>query len=233
MGDLPLWAWVLVSVGGFWLLISAVGFLPGVLLRFSSFAPVDDGRDVVERAMGAVGHEWFAGSGFEARGAVRPLGIPIALFRHAGGQTCLAVYFAGDKPVIDFVTAFPNHVGVTTSSTIDGVTVPNSSGALNESFPHATIDELWAAHRESLEVLRGHLGVGPEPIGEVHEAMRDAVARQIGGALARPWRILTIPYRYGVLRFTRRNVSVAAQIDRGIVDVDALVNQATGRDGMY
>jgi len=183
---------------------------------------VADPEDTISRAIDAIGNEWLAVVGLEPEGAICPLGIRTALFRHRDNRTGIAVYFVANKVVTDIVTVFPNDVKVTTSSTGDAVVAPFAPGSVVQCLPSLGLEGRWEKHLDGVQRLREYLGAVEQPIGPLSEEMRRAVRRQIRHTFTHPWLILTVPYRYFVLRWRYRDVTVATQLDRGWIDTRAL-----------
>lgn len=213
---------VLGVVIALWLLIAASGALPFLPLWFADFGYVADPEDTIFRAIDATGKGWLAEAGFEPEGAIRPLGIRTALFCHRDNHTAIAVYFAGNNVVTDMVTVFPNDVKITTTSSSDAMAAPFAPGSVVQCLPSLDPEGRWQKHVEGVQRLREHLGAVEQPISPVSERMRHSVRRQIRHTFTHPWLILTIPYRYFVLRWRYRDVTVATQLDRGWIDIQAL-----------
>ena len=218
MGTLTL----LGVVVAFWLVIAASGALPLLILRFADFRYVDEPQEIISRAINATGQDWIGAMGFDPEGAICPMGVKIALCRHRENHAAGAVYFVAGNAITDFVTAFPNNVGVTTSSTIDGPTAPLPPGSVMQCLPSLSLEDRWHAHLESVQLLRDHLTATEVSMGSVAEEMDHYVRRQVRHMFTRPWLVLTLPYRYFVTRFRYRNVTVATQLERGWINTRAL-----------
>jgi hypothetical protein len=219
---------VLAVMVGFWLLISAAGFVPSLLILWADFQIVRDPRfeeSVLKQAMQRLGEAWLNDNGFEPEAVIRPLGIVMALFGNARHHAGLAVYSVADKFVVDMVTVFPNDVGITTANTIDGVAAPLSPGSIMQCLPSSSHEERWQAHLEAVAVIRAAVQAQEIPLGLINQEMARSVRRQVGNEIRHPWLILSIPYRYFVTRLLHRNVTVAEQIRRGWLDLDRLAQQ--------
>ena len=228
--DTYLWlALCIVGVfAAFWLMMTAAGFFPVLLLRGADYQYVADPEPTISRAMMATGGNWLPSMGFEPEGVIRPLGIPMALFRHRDSFATMAVYFAEGNTVIEAVSMFPNGIELTTTNTIDGVCLPNSPGALVQCLPSFGLHDQWQEHLESVEVLRRQCSLAEQQSGPINEWVRESVQRQIDHLFSRPWLILTFPYRYMVTRNRYRNVPLTAQIERGWLDPRTLSDVAHG-----
>ncbi len=220
---------VLGAVAAIWLLIAASGAFPLVLLWFADFDYVDDPRTTLSRAIRAMGKQWLIDNRFKPGGAVRPLGIRMALFRHQGGHTALAVYFLQGKTITDFVTYFSNGVAMTTSNTQDGIVAPLSPGSVMQCLPSMSFEECRLNHIEAVQLLQGQLNTTKEPMGELDDEMERASRRQIRHIFTRPWLILAFPYRYFVLRVRYRDLTVATQLERGWINIQSLSDRARSR----
>ena len=151
----------------------------------------------------------------------------MAVFTNATNTVSMAVYFVGDQRVLDFYTAFPGKVSLTTSSTIDGPTLPYPIGGMCQSFPQVDPDEIYSRHLSAIEFVGKQTGVSAVAIKNVGEEISTFVKRQVGYILSRPWLILTIAYRLLVLRHTRKNLTISQQFNNGTLNLEiitALVN---------
>jgi len=169
---------VLGVVAALWLMIAAAGAFPLVLLWFADFNDVENPRPIVSRAIKAIGKEWLIEAQFKPEGAVSPLGVQMALFRHRSNHTAFAVYFIAGKTVTDFVTAFPN-VGVTTTSTIDGIAAPLPPGSVMQCLPSLELEERWQKHKEAVRLLQEELNTAGQPMDLLSEELAHSQRRQI------------------------------------------------------
>jgi len=219
---------ILGVVVALWLLISAAGAFPLLLLWFADFRYVADPLDTISQAIDATGKEWLAAVRFEPEGAIWPLGVRMALFRHRDNHTAMAVYFVAGRVVTDIATAFPNDVEITTTSTGDGVVAPFAPGSVMQCLPSLGLEDRWQKHLEGVQRLRQHLNAAEQPMGSLSESMGHSQRRQIRHVFTHPWLILTFPYRYFVLRLRYRNVTVTTQLDRGWINTRALSDLVHG-----
>lgn len=220
-----IWTPILIAVGafaGFWLLITASGSFPILLLWYSKVEYQEDPRPAVSRAIKTLGKEWLIEAGFEPAGAVAPLGIRMALFLHRSGHTAMAVYFMGGKVITDMYTVFPNRVRLNTANSIDGVAAPPTPRSIVQCLPSHGLARRWQMHVEAAKLLRDELKSNGEPIGDLAEDMRDSTDRHARFLFTRPWVLLTIPYRYFVTRARYRDVTIAEQLDKQWIDAQAL-----------
>ena len=213
---------VLGMVVVLWLIIAASGAFPLLLLWFADFRYITDPHETISRAIGVAGKEWLAAEGFQSEGAICPLGVRMALFRHRDNHTAIAVYFVAERVVTDIVTAFPNDVEITTTNATDGVVAPFSPGSVMQCLPSLTLEDRWQKHLEGVQLLRQYLRVAEQPMGTLSETVWHATRRQIRHTWTHPWLILTFPYRYFVLKLRYRDVTVATQLDRGWINTGAL-----------
>jgi hypothetical protein len=221
--------YVLAGVIGIWLLIAAAGTLPLLLLWMANYDYVKDPAQPISRAVQATGGDWLPTAGFEPEGVIQVAGIQMALFRHADSHTVGAIYFAEGKLLIDIVTRFTKNVELTTTNTIDGVTLPPAPGCVVQCLPSRSLDELWHVHLETVQLLCQQCNINQQPMsGPLNQWVRDSTRAQIRHFIARPWLILATPYRYFVTRNRYRNVTVANQIERGWLDPATLPLMAHG-----
>ena len=213
---------ILGVVAALWLVIAVAGDFPLVLLWFADFDDVENPRAIMSRAIKAIGKEWLIANKFKPEGAVRPLGVRMALFRHRSDHTAFAVYFVAGKTIADFTTTFPNEVGITTTSTIDGIAAPLSPDSVMQCLPSLELEERWQKHKEAVRLLREDLNITEQPMDSLAEELAHSQRRQIRHIFTHPWLILTFPYRYFVSRLRYRNLTVATQLDRGWINTHTL-----------
>lgn len=211
-----------------WLLVCASGMLPVVLLRFSDFSPVKQPIPIFEKAISVVDPAWIEARGFQGKSAIQPLGIPMAIFTNADDTVAMAVYFAADQRIIDMVSKFPGEISLTTSTTIDGPLLPSPQGIMYQTFPGRDAEYLLRLHHEALEFLTGHLQTEPLRHEDVAKDMKTFTSDQLSYLLFRPWKILALPYRYAITRRARKDLTLAQQAEKGIINIEALVRQSKG-----
>lgn len=211
----------LIIILALWLLVTAAGLLPLILLSLDPFNQVDQPGLILARASAALGGTWLYEQGFEPESAVRPMGMPIALFRHEHRHTAVALYFVKDNLITDFVTAFPNDISLTTSNTKDGFTVPTAPGAMSQAFPIMSSNALWQSHLDAVVLLSQELGVDPIELAPVAQEMKHHVKRQTAYIFIHPWLILTLPWRFAITRHRMAGMSIAQQIERRSISLEA------------
>ena len=216
------------ALSTFWVIIAASGAFPLLLLWFADYRYISNDKRYVSRAITVLRKNWLEEVGFDPEGVIRPLGIPMVLFRQRDGHAAIAVYFISDNIVTDIVTNFSDDVEVTTSNAADGVTAPLSPGCVMQCLPSYEADELWPEHLEAVALLREQLGADEQPMETIAEAVEYAQRRQIRNVLVHPWLILTIPYRCFVLKRRYRDVTVAEQFERGWINTRALSDLLNG-----
>lgn len=209
-----------------WLIICAGGVFPLVLLRFSNFSPVASPVPIFEKAIGVIDPNWIEANGFQGKCAIEPLGIPMAIFTNFDETIALAVYFAADQRIVDLVSAFPGEISLTTSTTIDGPLLPSPSGIMYQSFPGRDVQELLRIHQNALELLKQNLKAEPRQHEDIPSSMQKYTADQLSYLLYRPWKILSLPYRYAWLRRARKELTLEQQAQKGIINLEALARQS-------
>ncbi|PQO36918.1 hypothetical protein C5Y96_07080 [Blastopirellula marina] len=211
-----------------WLLICASGMLPVVLLRFSDFSPVKQPIPIFEKAISVIDPTWIQANEFHGKCAIEPLGIPMAIFTNADDTIALAVYFAADQRIIDMVSKFPGGISITTSTTIDGPLLPSPQGIMYQAFPGLDAEYLLRLHHEATEFLQQTLKTELLRHDDVASDMKKFTSDQLSYLLFRPWKILTLPYRYAITRHTRKELTLVQQAHKGIINIEKLVRQSQG-----
>ena len=208
-----------------WLFLCACGIAPLIVLRYSNFSPVEDAIPVFKRALSVLDPAWIKESGFQGKYVIQPLGIPMAIFTNTDQTIAVAVYFAGGKRVVDFVSKFPGDISVTTSTTIDGPVVPTPPGVMFQAFRGYDSQDLLQIHQEGVEFLKRHLQTERIRQEDVAGSMQQFIGRQLHHMFIRPWNILASPYRWAVTRFARMNLTLEQQEQKGIIDLESLIRQ--------
>lgn len=211
-----------------WLFICASGIAPLILLRFSDFSPVAKPIPIFEKAVSVVDPAWIEENGFQGKCAIEPLGIPMAIFTNADETIALAVYFAADQRIIDLVSKFPDEISLTTSTTIDGPLLPSPPGIMYQGFSGLDAENLLRIHHAAVEFLKQHLKTELVPHEDIPSAMQQFTARQLSYLLVRPWKILTLPYRYAVTRKARKDLTLEQQEQKGIINIESLRRLSQG-----
>ncbi|MCA8989747.1 MAG: hypothetical protein KDA78_19015 [Planctomycetaceae bacterium] len=206
-----------------WVFICIAGFVPAYMLSKADFTIVDEPIPIFERSLSVIDPFWIESKGFKGEYAMRVMGIPIAVFTNPAQTVSMIVFFVADQRVLDFYSSFPGNVSLTTSSTIDGPTLPYPVGGLSQSFPGSDPNEIYNQHLSGIEFIEKHTGVRAIPIKNVCEDMQSFSKRQVRYMLSRPWLILTIGYRYFVLRHTRKNITINQQFNNGTLDLDHII----------
>lgn len=222
--------WYLAPVA-FWLFICFSGFVPLILLRFANFDLVEDAVPIFDKSLDTVNPVWLQQRGFRGVCGIKPLGISMAIYKSQDQKIAMAVYSAGGQRVVDFVSKFPGKISITTSSTIDGPVAPPPPGVMYQCFKGRDPDDLLRLHLQGVTYLQSQMQIAVEPHKDIAKEMEQFMGRQLKHLLTRPWHILTIPYRYGVLRFTRMNKTVEQQVQKRIIKVDKLKRQAQSIQG--
>ena len=209
-----------------WLCVCAFGMAPLILLRFSNFSPVEQPIPIIKKALSVLDPTWIQEAGFRGKCAIRPLGIPMALFTNSDKTIAMVVYFAGGQRVVDFVSKFPGDISLTTSTSIDGPVVPPPAGVMFQSFQGADAKKLLNNHREGIKLLKTRLRTNLIPQENVASFMRVFVSRQLTNLCVQPWKILTLPYRWAVTRFARKNLTLAQQERKGMINLESLARRS-------
>jgi hypothetical protein len=81
---------------------------------------------------------------------------------------------------------------------------------------------VWQKHVEAVLLIRAQLNATEVPIGPLDEAGAASELGRIRYLFSHPWLILTIPYRYFILKWQYRGVTIATQLDRGWINLQAL-----------
>lgn len=205
-----------------WLLIAASGTAPLLFLWFADFRYVSDPASDIAWAVQALGPEWLDQVGLDPEGAIRPLGISMVLFRQRNQHTSLSIYRVGMQTIIDIETSYPNGVQVASTTTPDGILMPSPPGTVLQCLPRLRTDVVWQKHVEAVQLIRTQLNATEVPIGPLDEAGAASELGRIRYLFTHPWLILTIPYRYFILKWQYRGVTIATQLDRGWINVEAL-----------
>ena len=201
--------------------------MPLIFLRNANFNPVEDAVPIFDKSLRVVNPVWLQQRGFRGVCGIRPLGIPMAIYMSQDQKICMTVYFAGGQRICEFVSKFSGNISITTSSTIDGPVAPAPHGVLIQSFKGKDPDELLRKHLQGVTWLQSQIRVAVKPHArDVGNDMKSFVARQVNLMLTRPWHILTIPYRYAILRFIRTNKTIEQQAQKGTIKVEKLRRQA-------
>ncbi|MEW4565200.1 hypothetical protein AB1K70_21935 [Bremerella sp. JC770] len=211
-----------------WLFICVSGIAPLILLRFSNFSPVASPVPIFEKAISVINPTWIDANGFQGKSAIEPMGIPMAIFTNFDETVALAVYFAANQRIVDLVSQFPGEISLTTSTTIDGPLLPSPPGILYQGFPGYDVKDLLRIHQDGVDLLKQHLKTEPLPYGDVADGMRQFTARHLSYLMFRPWKILTLPYRYAVIRKARQELTLQQQEQKGIIHWESLAGQADG-----
>ncbi|MEM7477119.1 MAG: hypothetical protein AAF483_19220 [Planctomycetota bacterium] len=208
-----------------WVFVCICGIAPLVLLRYSNFEPVQNPIPIFEKSLEVVDAAWLQEVGFSGSHAIKPLGIEMSIYTDAERTTVICVYFAGGQRVVDIVSILPGRISITTSCSIDGPLFVSPSGMLFQAFASRDAKELLRIHRNGVEYLTKQLNAELIVQDDVSCEMRSFITRQLNHQLRRPWRILAIPFRYAITRFTRKNLTVAEQEQRRIIDLESLRRQ--------
>ena len=217
------------AAAALWVFVSVCGFLPLLFLRFANFSKVKNPIPIFERSLSVLDPVWIEDLGFKGVEAIRPMGIPMAIFVNKSNTIAMVVYFAGGQRVLDFFSQFPNQVSLTTASTIDGVACPLPQGGIIQCFPDQRVEQQYQSHLDATKYLQRELNCRLVPLDDVGEHMKDFIHRQCEGLIFRPWKILVLPYRYFVTRFTYKNFSVQQQVAKGKISIDSLRQQIASR----
>ena len=212
-----------------WVFLSVCGFIPILLLRFANFSRVDKPIPIFNRSLSVLDPVWIEEAKFKGVGAIRPIGIPMAIYVNKSRTVAMVVYFAGGQRVLDFFSKFPNKVTLTTTSSIDGVTSPLPQGGMLQCFPNQDVRQQYQSHVKAIKYLQSQLNCKLVPLKSVSKAMKDFTHGQCDVLIFRPWKIFTLPYRYFVTRFTHKNHSVEQQVLKGRISIDLLRQQIASR----
>jgi hypothetical protein len=208
-----------------WLLVCAGGLAPLVLLRYANFSPVEQPIPIFEKVLSVLDPSWIEENGFQVKYAIRPLGVPMAIFVNLD-QTIALVAFGGGLQIVDLVSNFPAGISLTTSTTIDGPVIPNPPGVMFQTCRDCDLQSLLQIHQDGLGFLRRHLQTEIVCHQDVAISMQQFVRRQLNHLLLRPWNILALPYRWAITRFARMNLTLEQQEQKGIIDLQSLLRQS-------
>ena len=120
-------------------------------------------------------------------------------------KTRVAVYMAGEKTNIDFVTKYGDHLGITTASTKDAMTLPHIPGIYIQAFTGLGIQNQYQKHLDARKLIETNLEVSPQFSDE--DALTEistAIQRQGNYIMGLPFWFARGVYWY----FFRRNLEV-------------------------
>lgn len=185
--------------------------------------------------------------GFKRLGAWRlqvPTGPTIVAFCRPGEGTFGMVFSFRKMPgkvFFDFTTALAPHPCTLTSGMhVGGGSMPLADADFMQLFPHATVEQLHAAHQQGVAYLCGEgLGLRPPDPDRFEQHLRDSIRRQrdaftrarVRNTLTALWRVVThsSPYRGPVhgQRGTRSRLN--ALLGRRARDREVFRYEASGR----
>ena len=216
--DLPSWPWLALVPIGIWVMLALAGVLPLVSLLYVAFKPSGADPAGFHAAEQWLGPDWAIRNGFVPADVLQSSFGPIMGYTRPDEPRFIAVYRAGGGVVVDIVTIWRDGVGLTTSITRAGGTLPTPRGSYQQMFPGATADDLWWRHREAEQAIERFEGV---TLAESDASLNFATSFQTevrasaAYVLRRPLLWLTVPWRYFITRRRLPNVPVGEQILRG------------------
>lgn len=163
-------------------------------------------------------HEFrFVGS-FESRNTT--VASTVIAWQHATSHTFFCVHIVGRKRVFDFATDFEDDVSLTTSNIAGGQMFPKPLSSYTESLPDRGLDELWAAHRDSIAFLVEVGGAMPcRETPAFLDSFVGACRRQMEYVSQIPLYGFRGPYWFLVRRHRRKNVSIRQQYGLGWIQL--------------
>lgn len=228
--DVSLVAWIVGGIAalgaGVWLLLSWVVYHNVSMLsnpekclhEGERWSNLDFGRVIDQHISWAQEHGFESYSSYMLRapGAV----VYMAMWRHAAQPIFLCVYFTQQptrKVVYDLVTVLDEqrHLGLTSTSSPDGLLFPATPGTFRQGFAEVSLDVLWQWHTEAEVFLFQQLNLEPRPLqADPFRILCDSIRRQMRHIRSHSLWPLRGPWWY-FTRKRRQNRSVEEQFARG------------------
>lgn len=207
----------------FLILVAACVVVPSIMMYVSISTTTGPGRLITRPPNGAARfanlpadvHAFVAKHGLTLVDALQYSNIPFAVFRmpnEARVETYLVLMSAGGKVVCDFVTDFGPECSLTTCRHNSGFVNPRPPGAHMQSFPKATLEQLFDLH------LAGELFLAERGLlvpGELDPDLAQRIERSLrrqGACLRKyPGWWWKAPWWFWVTRHRMNNRSLAQQ----------------------
>ena len=208
--------WVLVALGGVWILIACAGTGPVLAMR-NVRLQATKGRDaeaLLERvvAAGAVDTPWLSLNAFDPVAAYqvqRMAGIAgLIAWKKRGEQTYVCAYLLVNGNVLLDVVTICEHGMLTTGKSKDSQLLPTPPGSYLQSFT-ATLAVLYRRHQEGLQTLSRLADMTPlAGEGEFENDFATALERQSEFIRSLTLWPLRMPWWYLVRRGQRHEKTV-------------------------
>ncbi len=138
--------------------------------------------------------------------------IKCLAWHHPDKELVFVMYIADQNAHFDFVTKYDDGQGLTTSSSLDGGTLPLPPGDFSQSFPGLTLNEIWELHTEGENYLEKRFELKRQEFAaDILSEIKHSIRKQYEHVTSLwAWQIRG-PYWYFVRRKLIANKKVAAR----------------------